>query len=232
MWYHLKNGFKLVRGFDLLLIALALFFFQYFMVVPVLDSVRLYPTLNGFYYSLLVVAVLCIAAAGYVLNDYFDHETARLSNSPKNVVGIWISLDNAFILQGILNAVGITLAYFLAWKVGNYKLGNLFVVSVAILWTYAMFLKHYFLLGNLIKALLWATIFILPVLYEQKIFSPYTAPSGFYSLLLQMKGYALFIFLAVLILDIISDMAKRETALLADAKTLAVVLPTDRKSVV
>lgn len=228
MWHHLKNGFKLLHGVDLLIIALSMYCFQYFMLVPILDSVRLFPSLKGFDFSLLVLAVLCVAAAGYVLNDYFEFENDKLFSSGRNVIGDWISMDNAFVLQAVLNGVGIILGYYLAWKVGNYEIGNLLVVCAAVLWTYAMFLKRFFLIGNIVVALLWAAVFVIVVLYEQKIFSPYSAVSNgnsAYSLFLQMKGYALLVFLVALVRAIISDMENRQAALHSEAKTLAVVLP-------
>lgn len=228
MWHHLKNGFKLLRGADLLIIALGMYCFQYFMLVPILDSMRLFPSLEGFDFSLLVLAVLCVAAAGYVLNDYFEFENDKLFSPERNVIGTWISLDNAFVLQLVLNGVGIILGYYLAWKVGNYEIGNLLVVSVAVLWTYAMFLKRFFLIGNIVEALLWALVFVVVVIYEQKVFSPFSGTGsgyGTYSLFLQMKGYALFVFWVALVRSIISDMKNRQAAIYSDAKTLAVVFP-------
>lgn len=228
MWNQLKSGFQLVRGGNLIIIALAMSFFHYFKVIPALNAVSLNPALNGFYFSLLVLAVVSIAAAGYIMNAYFSFENDRLLAPERTLIGTFISLDNAFILQGALNITGIVLAYFLAWKTGNYKLGNLFVVAVALLCVYGMFLKHWFLIGDLVISVLHAFVFVIVVVYEPQVFSSYLAetyPQEIGHLFYQMEGYALFAFTLAFILELVDGMRNKSIDKQAGAKTLAVLFP-------
>ncbi|HEY0262524.1 MAG TPA: UbiA family prenyltransferase [Chitinophagales bacterium] len=228
MLNQVKNVFKLVSGGNLIIIALAMFFFRYFKVVPILNAMSLPSSLNGFDFSLLVLASVCIAAAGYVANGYFNFENNQPYSSERTVIGTFISLDNAFVLQAVLNVAGIALAYYLAWKVGNYELGNLYVVFVALLLTYAMFLKRWFVIGDLVISALYAFIFVIIVAYETQLFSPYLVenyPQEIEYLFGQMKGYALFAFIIAFIIELMDDMSNKPIDEPSDAKTLAVVLP-------
>src|SRR5690349_24517503 len=77
--------FRLVRSLNLAFIVLTQFLFRYCIVLPAFESQGLVPRLNFVLFILLVFSSVCIAAAGYVINDYFDLNIDRV-NKPRKLV--------------------------------------------------------------------------------------------------------------------------------------------------
>ena len=90
------NYLKLIRYQNLLMLALMQLIFRYGFLE--LQNIPL--ALADWQYCMLVLATVCIAAGGYIINNIFDVETDT-ENKPENViVGKFISETKAII--GIL----------------------------------------------------------------------------------------------------------------------------------
>ena len=70
---------KLIRWPNLVFIILTQLLFYYCIYIP------LFPTHNYFQLSLLVLASILIAAAGYIINDYFDLNIDQVNKPDENV---------------------------------------------------------------------------------------------------------------------------------------------------
>ena len=86
--------FKLIRWPNLLFIALTQMLFRYFVLPfvyleghPGYEEIKLTQSL---FFS-LVFASVCIAAAGYIINDYFDVNIDQINKSSKVIVGVYIN---------------------------------------------------------------------------------------------------------------------------------------------
>ena len=231
---NLIGWFRLVRGFNLLMTAAAMYLFQYFVVAPLVVTCGLYPQLDPLHFFLLVLAVLLVMAGGNMVNDCFDFEQDR--EYKKQVpIGDIISLDNAFTLQFVFSVIGIAIGFYLAVYIGNFNLGYYFVFSAVFLWLYSMMLKKYFLIGNIVVAALTAFVFVLIVLFEPSVFRQNDSPlSGLIMpfVILYMQVYAGFAFLTTLTREIIKDAEDREADAAYGYKTLPVVLPAWATNVV
>lgn len=219
---------KFIRGINLLIIILSMLFFRYFMMLPVMKKYLISSGMSHWEFALLVFAVVAIAAAGYIVNDYYDIEADHKFKPNKNVIGTWISMDNAYTVQFILSGIGIGLGYFVAWRVGNYQLGNIFAITALLLWIYSDTLKKYFLIGNIIIAALSALVFFIPLLFEQKLFQTDTLPKpqeAAYYLIIYVKAYALFAFLISLVREIAKDAEDKAADSFKNMKTLPIVFP-------
>ncbi|MDR1699225.1 MAG: UbiA family prenyltransferase, partial [Prevotellaceae bacterium] len=94
---------KLVRYKELIFIAALLYALQYFVVgawlqvykVPLVDSPLLF--------ALLVFFTLCIAGAGFAVNDYFDTRIDELNRPDKVIVGKAISRERTMLIVQILS---------------------------------------------------------------------------------------------------------------------------------
>ena len=64
--------FRLIRIPNLLVIVLTQCCVRWFVIDPVLSTSDTSFSLDGFLFYLLVFSTVLIAAAGYVINDYFD----------------------------------------------------------------------------------------------------------------------------------------------------------------
>ncbi|MFZ0488768.1 MAG: prenyltransferase, partial [Salegentibacter sp.] len=66
---------KLIRFGNLLFIVLTQYLIRYFLFIPAGAGL----SLSDFSYFLLVFATICIAAAGYVINDVYDVEADKIN---------------------------------------------------------------------------------------------------------------------------------------------------------
>ncbi len=70
----IQSYYQLLRGTNLIFIMLIMYVLRYFLVVPWMRVCNDYPFFNDTLFSLLVVATVLIAAAGYTINDYYDQQ--------------------------------------------------------------------------------------------------------------------------------------------------------------
>ena len=80
---------------------------------------------NAGEFALLLLSTLLIAAAGYIINDYFDTKADRINKPEKVFVGRTISRRWALMLHVAFSSVGALMAIYLAWRCGNLKLRKL-----------------------------------------------------------------------------------------------------------
>ncbi|MEZ5174259.1 MAG: geranylgeranylglycerol-phosphate geranylgeranyltransferase [Bacteroidia bacterium] len=191
--------------------------------------------MSDFNFVLLMISVLCIAAAGNIINDYFDTKTDRANRPDKVVVGRIIKRRVAMAMHLSLNGIGLLLALWLCYQVHAFKLFGIFLFSVAGLWFYSTHLKRQLLSGNIVIALLVALVPMTVALFEFSSNAVYDLNvinlniDGFGNELLRKGafitiGYCMFAFLTNLVREIIKDMQDVEGDLLIGARTLPIVL--------
>src|SRR5687767_11217628 len=125
---------KLMRWQNLLIIAVTQYLVRFFIIKPVFFNYKIEHSLSEWQFALFVLATVCIAAAGYIINDYFDVEIDRINKPDDMVIGNMISKRTAFQLHLVFNAVGVTLGFAVAFFAANVKLGFIFVVVAGLLW--------------------------------------------------------------------------------------------------
>ena len=76
-------------------------------------------SLGHFEFSLLVLATLCIAAAGNIINDLYDIETDTINKPGKIIVGNGISEAMAFNMFIGLSVVGVGIGFYLSNHIGR-----------------------------------------------------------------------------------------------------------------
>jgi 4-hydroxybenzoate polyprenyltransferase len=155
--------FRLVRSLNLAFIVLTQFLFRYCIVLPAYASQGLSPRLGSSLFLLLVASSVCIAAAGYVINDYFDLNIDRVNKPEKLVVEKVISRRSAILWHLTLSITGILLSFYVGWKVNNIFTGFINLICVVLLWFYSTTFKKNLLIGNVIISLL--TAWVVLVLY-------------------------------------------------------------------
>lgn len=159
---------RLIRSLNLLFIALTQILFQYCIILPSLKRVGASPELSNFHFALLVIASVCIAAAGYIINDYFDLNIDRINKPQKLVVEKIIKRRWAIIWHLLLSAIGVLISFYVGWKDNhNLLLGFANGVCVMMLWFYSTTFKKKLLIGNIIISLL--TGWVVLVLYVAEI---------------------------------------------------------------
>jgi len=221
---------RLVRVQNLLIIAATQYFVRFFLLKPFFFSYKfeLAHSLSDIEFLTLVAATLCIAAAGNIINDYFDIDIDRINKPGKMLIGRYFGRTEAFRLHLVLNGIGIVLGCLSAWLAGNIKLGFIFPVAAGLLWFYAKSLKKYFLLGNLLVSVLTGVVILLPLFFETWLLTTRNQVilrAAYDELLIQsVLAYALFAFITTLIREIIKDAEDIEGDRQFDVKSVPIVL--------
>lgn len=159
--------FRLIRSLNLLFIVLTQILFQYCIVIPAHRSTGIAPILNDLLFILLVIASVFIAAAGYIINDYFDLNIDRINKPEKLVVEKIIKRRWTIIWHIVLSISGIAISTYVSWKTHHdIWLGVANTGSVVLLWFYSTTFKKKLLSGNLIISLLTAWVVLVLVFIE------------------------------------------------------------------
>lgn len=185
-------------------------------------------TLNGFGFSLLVLATLSIAAAGNIINDIYDIETDLVNKPNKVIVSKSISEKTAYSLFIIFNAIGVLLGFYLSHLVGRSGFFALFVIISALLYIYATYLKQLMLVGNIVISILVAMSLILVGLFE---LLPAITTQNQETQLTFFKiifDYAVFAFLLNLVRELIKDIQDIDGDHKAEMNTLPIAIGRDR----
>jgi 4-hydroxybenzoate polyprenyltransferase len=127
------NFLKLIRYQNLLIIALvqAVFHFGFLK-----QQKGLLVALNDIEFILLIIATVCIAAAGYIINNIVDQETDAISKPEKVIVGKHISETRAYNYYIAFNIIGVLIGFFVANIVFKESFAAIFIVVAFILYHY------------------------------------------------------------------------------------------------
>lgn len=202
---------RLVRWGNLLFLGALVWVMEKWVAVPILNAAAYGEQMPWYILLLLEIAVILIAAGGYVINDYFDVKIDRINRPDAVIVTRTISKPAAMRLSICLSAAGAACGILEAILLRSMTIGILFVIVPGLLWFYSSSYKRLFMIGNLTIALLAAVtpmlvaisnVAILQLRFETIL--PYISlPHDLYAWL---GGFALFAFLLTWIREIIKDM--------------------------
>lgn len=207
--------FKLIRVSNLAIIALSLSFFYYLILVPA-HKYKLFTTLLPFIhvdFVLFVLSVVFIAAAGNILNDYYDFALDKEFKPERPLPQGIFSLDAAMYLHAAFAFAGIGLGFYLGYQAGNFKVGYIYVICTLLLYIYSAYLKKIPLAGNVVVSALTGFVFLLLMLFEVTFLNTISFEGANYvldMLLWQVKFYGGFAFLTNLAREIVKDIEDAE----------------------
>lgn len=162
---------KLVRWPNLGFIVVTQLLFYYCILVPSFEN-------NGFYdYKLsptllviLIASSVLIAAAGYIINDYFDLNIDQVNKPQAIVIQRIIKRRWAILWHLSFSILGVILAFYISWKINNYLIGFANLLCVFLLWLYSTTFKRKLLIGNVIISLLTAWVILVLYFCEVNIY--------------------------------------------------------------
>ena len=146
---------KLVRWPNLVFIVLTQLLFYYCIYLPLYDTPQTL-LLWG-----IITASVFIAAAGYIINDYFDLNIDQVNKPDKNVLNSVLNRRWAILWHIILSFAGIV-ATAIAVSFGKWYLVLANTICVILLWFYSTSFKRKLLIGNVVISLLtaWAILIL------------------------------------------------------------------------
>jgi 4-hydroxybenzoate polyprenyltransferase len=109
----------------------------------------------------IMAASILIAAAGYIINDYFDLNIDQINKPSKNVINSIISRRWAIAWHMILSTAAIVCTV-LAVSIQKWYLIIANIACVLLLWLYSTSFKRQLLIGNIVIALMtaWTVLII------------------------------------------------------------------------
>lgn len=118
------------------------------------------------FFFLFVLSTLLIAAAGNIINDYFDVKADRINKPNRLIIGKHIKRRWAMVLHWSFNSIGMMIALYVGYKLQNIWMPLIAFLSINLLWFYSAYYKRKPLVGNLIVALLIGIIPIYVLLFN------------------------------------------------------------------
>ncbi len=196
---------KLVRLPNLFFMALTQVLFQFCIYRSLYKNHIPGNDLTSF--VLLVFASLFIAAAGYIINDYFDINIDEVNKPTKMVVDKVISRRWAIAWHFMLSASGIILTVLALPFMQKWYLILANVLCVALLWFYSTNFKKSLLTGNIVISLLTAWTILIIFFSKVDLADAFDAGNTnqvkFFKLAILYAGFA---FIISIIREAIKDM--------------------------
>jgi 4-hydroxybenzoate polyprenyltransferase len=216
--------FRLVRWPNLVFIALTQVLFEYCIFERVYGDDVMYAG-EGRQFLCLCIASVLIAAAGYIINDYFDLNIDQVNKPDKVVVNVLINRRWVIFWHMFLSLLGLFFTVY-ALPVAQYwhlVLANL--ASIVLLWFYSTNLKKQLLIGNIIISLL--TAWVIGILFFSKYpfdVSGYLAAGQKEVRFFRLTAvYVSFAFIISLIREVIKDMEDMEGDRKYGCRTMPIV---------
>ncbi len=176
---------RLVRMTNLIIVVITQYFTRILLIGPRSEWRSILADPDMFILSLSTV---CIAAAGYIINDYFDIKIDIVNKPERVVVGRYLKRRWAMGAHQVLNVLGAAMGIFV-----SHWIFLINVLSITLLWFYSERYKRLPFIGNFIVALLTGfTLLILTAHY----------PANRHLVVI----YAVFSFFITMIREIVKDM--------------------------
>jgi 4-hydroxybenzoate polyprenyltransferase len=222
---------RLIRWPNLVFIVITQLLFYYCITLPIFNQHASNPYLPALILYLTIIASVLIAAAGYIINDYFDLNIDRVNKPDKLVVEKIIKRRWAIMWHLILSFIGIVLSFYISIVLADWYVvvAVINLICVFALWIYSTTYKRRLLIGNvLISALTAWTILVLYVAEFPHWFkiSPEMKKAYDLSMAKLFKYavlYAGFAFIISLIREVIKDMEDMEGDAKYGCKTMPIV---------
>ncbi|MFN4006101.1 MAG: geranylgeranylglycerol-phosphate geranylgeranyltransferase [Chitinophagaceae bacterium] len=157
---HLKAFLQLIRWPNLVFIVIAQGLFQWAVILPVYEHAQVPANLAGANLWWLMLASVCIAAAGNIINDYFDLNIDQVNKPEKVVIDKYVRRRWAIIWHLILSGFGIGISFYLDTSSSIALLGWANTMCVVLLFVYSITLKKKLLIGNVVISLLTAWVIL------------------------------------------------------------------------
>jgi 4-hydroxybenzoate polyprenyltransferase len=183
-----------------------------------------YFALSNFQFALLVLSTVCIAAAGYVINNIMDQENDAIAKPKSRIVGVTISESTAYNIYVAFNITGVGIGFYLSNVIERPSFASIFILTAALLYIYSTSLKQITIVGNLIIASLLSLSILILVFFD-------LIPATFEGNQEQMRtvfkvllDYAIFAFIINFIREIVKDMEDLDGDTASGVKSLAVLI--------
>lgn len=192
-------------------------------MIPVFKDSSVLPNVRGLNFLLICFSSILIAAAGYIINDYFDLNIDEVNKPRRLVVDRVIKRRWAIVLHVVLSITGIAIGFYVDFTTRIWLLGFSNAACVFLLFIYSTTLKRRFLVGNILISLLtaWVVLVVAWCEYNHLIRTNHSLRAD--KILRDTFLYAGFAFVISLIREVIKDMEDIEGDRRYGCKTMPIV---------
>ncbi|PZP45201.1 MAG: hypothetical protein DI598_13665 [Pseudopedobacter saltans] len=206
----IRSILSLFRWPNLVIVFLAMYLFSYCLIQP------FQPIFTRQVFYLMAIACVLVAAAGNVINDYYDQAIDIINKPEKVYIGKSISSKLALTLYVLLNVSAISAGVYADYLQHSHYVVLFVLSSIVLLWFYSRYFKKMYLIGNIIVAWLTTAPMVLLTVIEIEDFGK----SQQYPIIVL---YLFFSFWTCLIREILKDCEDVQGDIAAQAKTLPIV---------
>ncbi len=211
--FKLTRAFlKLIRWPNLVFIAITQLLFYYAFIYPYYDQ----PAYNNKHLFtpgllfLLITASVLIAAAGYIINDYFDLNIDKINKPGKLVIEKTIRRRWAILWHLLFSSAGILISLYISYRIGNWLLGFFNTLTVLLLWFYSTTFKKKLLVGNVIISILTSWVILALYVSEMQFTLVFSSTEIMHQLYIRQLFkisilYSGFAFIISLIREVVKD---------------------------
>lgn len=222
---------RLVRWPNLVFIALTQFLFVYCIVKPVFSNSPVQPNVHGLNFVLISLSSILIAAAGYIINDYFDLNIDQVNKPDKLVVEKIIKRRWTIVWHILLSTAGVAIGFYVDFTSRIWLLGFSNAVCVALLFVYSTSFKRRLLIGNVLISLLTAWVILVVAWCEYNHIMRTNNGLHAEKILQETFLYAGFAFIISLIREVVKDMEDVEGDRRYGCRTMPIVWGTNATKV-
>jgi 4-hydroxybenzoate polyprenyltransferase len=194
--------FSVVRGYNILVIALAQYLASIYILAPNLPLHKVVFDVNLF---VIVVASAMVIASGYIINNFYDAEKDLINKPRKSMLDRLVSQRFKLTTYFVLNFFAVIAASYVSFKAVFFFSSYIFGI-----WIYSHKLKRIPFLGNIISATLAITPFFVVFVYYK----------NFQSVIFV---HAVFLFLLILAREMIKDLENLSGDIAQNYRTIPIL---------
>ncbi|HEU4789168.1 MAG TPA: geranylgeranylglycerol-phosphate geranylgeranyltransferase [Flavobacterium sp.] len=206
--------FSVVRGYNIPVIALAQYLSAIFILAP---EKRALSILLDFQLFIIVLASSLTIASGYIINSFYDSKKDLINKPNKSQLDRLVSQKTKLQVYFGLNFFVALIAFFVSFRAVLF-----FSAYIFLIWFYSHKIKKYPLIGNLMAALLAVLPFFGILLYFYLKMPLYEIESNSGKLAV-ILSHGTFLFLLILIREMIKDLENLKGDLANDYKTIPII---------
>lgn len=206
--------FSVVRGYNIPIIILAQYLSAIFILAP---EKRALDILLDFHLFLIVFASAITIASGYIINNFYDSQKDLINRPNKSMLDRLVSQKTKLSVYFTLNFIAALMALIVSRKAFLF-----FSVYIFLIWFYSHKIKKFPLIGNLMAALLAVLPFfaILLYFYNKISLDDLENQKGHFAVIF---AHATFLFLLLLIREMIKDLENLKGDLANNYKTIPIL---------
>lgn len=194
---------SVVRGYNIAIIVLAQYLSAIFILAP--EKKRALDIILDFNLFIIVIVSSLTIASGYIINNFYDSEKDLINRPNKSQLDRLVSQKTKLKVYFTVNFIVFLLAFFVSFRAVIF-----FSTYIFLIWFYSHKLKKMSVIGNLTAAFLAVLPFFAILLYYKNIYP-------------QIFAHATFLFLLLLIREMIKDLENIKGDIANDYQTIPVM---------